>query len=88
MTEKKETLKLTNNFYSRRKYKIKELLDMTTVVEYERLRNELPKMLKVDSSTFTKWINMDKASDRDIPYFKLRKIADELKIGAIEDIVN
>jgi len=50
------------------KYKIKEILEDMTVVEYKIMVKVLPKVLDIAHNTFYNYMKLDINDKRDIPY--------------------
>lgn len=69
------------------KYKIREVLENKSVIDYKLLNRAIPKRLGVSYSTFWDWQRIPVDSKKDIGYQNLKIIAGMLGVN-IEDLEN
>lgn len=80
-------LNLKNQNYSFRKYRILEIIHNLPYLDSLEIKNQLIKILGIDRTTFSKWLNMSISDKSEIPSLKLAIIAKALN-SSIEDLFN
>ncbi len=68
----------------KRKYRIKEILESKSLIEYKYLKEEIPKKLGVAYTTFWYWMHIEQDSKKDIGYGHLKDIATLLGVEISE----
>jgi hypothetical protein len=80
-------LKLNNQHYNLRKYKILELINSLPSDRAKELKKSMPIILDVHRQTFAFWLNASKSDSLEIPSIKLALIAKILNVP-IQDLIN
>lgn len=82
VTKKEVKLTVNDANYHLRKYKILEILEDNSVKVVRELKRDIPTLLNCTRQTFFGWCNLPIGSTRDIPAFKLFKLAKILGVDA------